>query len=102
MKSKSELVKKAAKLYQDFTGHYREFMVERAKLPSSLRNLKALTVIGECEYIAYNTVRDGEPEKYIHHFRKSSRPLFCVTPDGKQIVLFGGAYEFTDRGIVDK
>lgn len=58
--------------------------------------------IGHCDGVLYTTVRDGKTEKYIHKFRKSSRPLLAATFDGNQLVLLGGAYQFTDRGIVDK
>lgn len=89
---------KAAKLYENFTGHDGEVIarVKPPKLP------KSVAVIGEIDGLMYTTVRDGVHEKYIHKFRKSARPLFCVSPDGKQIFLLGGSYEFTERGIVDK
>jgi hypothetical protein len=51
--------------------------------------------------ILYSTVRDGVLEKYIHKFRKADRPLFVVSPDGKQLFLVDGNYTFTERGIVD-
>lgn len=97
-----ELLKQGARLYQEFTGHGDEFEVHRVNVPGFPASLSKLVAIGECAGILYDTVRDGEIEKYIHRFRKGSRPLFCVTPDGNQIVLLGGAYKFTDRGIVDK
>ena len=50
----------------------------------------------------YDTVRDGESEKYIHRFKKRSRPLLVSSSDGKSLHILGGEYEFTDRGIVDK
>ena len=96
------LIKKGKKLYQDFTGHTDEFEIYRLKVPGFPEDLKKLVVIGECSGLLYDSVRDGKLEKYIHRFRKNSRPLFCITPDGNQIVLLGGAYKFTDRGIVDK
>lgn len=96
------LLRKGAELYQDFTGHTDEFEIHRVSMPGFPGVLTTLVAIGECAGIMYDTVRDGEPEKYIHRFRKGSRPLLCVTPDGNQIVLLGGAYKFTDRGIVDK
>lgn len=99
---RAELLKQGARLYQDFTGHGDEFEIHRVKVPGFPGNLTKLVAIGECAGILYDTVRDGEPEKYIHRFRKGSRPLFCVTPDGNQIVLLGGAYKFTERGIVDE
>lgn len=56
---------------------------------------------GDCDGILYTTVRDGRTEKYIHTFKKNSRPILASSSDGKQIALIGGKYKFTDRGIVD-
>lgn len=90
-------VLKAARLLEDFTGSKPDNVVRIPK-PSYP---DAVTVIGECDGILYTTVRDGELEKYIHRFAAKSRPLLCSSPDGKQLFLLGGAYNFTDRGIVD-
>lgn len=62
---------------------------------------KTLVKIGKLDGVLYSTVRDGINESYIHEFKKLSRPTFCVTHDGARIVLVGGRYKFTDRGIVD-
>lgn len=61
-----------------------------------------LAVIGEIDGIMYSTIREGKLEKYLHEFKPNSRPLFCVSPDGKTIHLIGGSYDFTARGIVDR
>jgi hypothetical protein len=50
----------------------------------------------------YVTRRDGKTEHYIHRFGSASRPLFAVTHDGKQLLLLGGDYDFTEKGIEDK
>jgi len=92
-----ELIK-AAKLYENFTGEPGE-LIARVSPPKCP---KVLAVIGEIDGIMYDTFQDGELEKYVHRFDKKSRPLFCVSPDGKQIFLIGGQYKFTERGIVDK
>ena len=62
---------------------------------------KVVAVIGPCDFIGYTTERDGVVEKYIHRFKAKDRPLLCVSPTGEQILLVGGAYVFTERGIVD-
>ena len=62
---------------------------------------KVAAVIGECDGVLYTTVRDGVTERYIHEFRKADKPLLCVSPDGRQILLVGGRYRFTEAGIVD-
>lgn len=89
-------LKRAARLYHDFTGHAAR-TVDMIELPSH----DVLTVIGECEAIAYSTVRDGIRERYIHEFRPQSRPVLAVSHDGKQLYLLAGAYRFTDAGITD-
>lgn len=91
-------VRRAARLYTDFTGHD-DVQVDRVAIPGAP---KVALAIGQVDGIMYTTVRDGETEKYIHKFAKRSRPLLTATPDGKQLYLIGGSYNFTDRGIVDK
>jgi hypothetical protein len=91
-------IRKAAQLYEDFSGHDAE-IVGKVKISD---NPKVAIAVGEIEAIMYNTVRDGKKERYIHKFRASARPLFCVSFDGKQLLLVGGEYDFTERGIVDR
>lgn len=84
--------------FRRFTGHD-EVTARRLVLPPYPREL--LTV-GDCDGILYTTIRDGRRESYIHRFAKRSRPLLAASPDGKRLFLLGGAYTFTERGIVDK
>lgn len=93
-----ELLKKGARLFEEFSGHDAE-VIGRVKAPTIPR---VLVQIGKIDFIGYRTMRDGEREKYIHKFKGAAKPLFCVTPDGKQIFLIGGSYEFTEQGIIDK
>jgi hypothetical protein len=95
--SKTE-IQAASNLYERFTGHTPE-SVGKIKLPPMP---KVGVVIGEIDGVMYTTVRDGVEEKYIHKFSRRSKPLFVVSPDGKQIFLVGGQYNFTERGIVDQ
>jgi hypothetical protein len=90
-------VSRAADLYERFSGHDPE-IVGKVKIPSLPRTAVA---IGEVDGIMYSTIRDGKLEKYIHKFAKADRPLFAVSPDGKQILFVGGRYRFTEVGIVD-
>jgi hypothetical protein len=62
---------------------------------------RAALTIGECLGILYRTERDGKIEQYLHRFRKSARPILASSPDGRTLLLLGGAYRVTDRGIVD-
>jgi hypothetical protein len=91
-------VSRAGRLYREFSGHEPD-ETETIEIPDTPR---AVMVIGELEAVIYSTVRDSEHERYIHKFRASSRPLLCVSPDGEQLFIVKGSYEFTDRGIVDK
>jgi len=88
---------RAARLYEDFSGHEAEELgsFDLGPVP------KMAVVIGELEAVIYNTVRDGVHERYIHKFKVAARPMFAVTVEGKQLLLLGGNYDFTERGIVD-
>lgn len=91
-------VEQARKLYAAFSGHDAEIVgsINKPVIPD------ALIVVGEIDFVGYTTTRDGQMEKYIHKFKAKARPLFCVSPDGSNIVFLGGEYNFTERGIVDK
>lgn len=90
-------VKAALQLFEDFTGH--EARVEgHFDLPSD----DVLTIVGECEAIAYTATRDGETHSYQHEFKKSSRPVLAVSHDGLRLYLLAGAFKFTHRGIEDR
>lgn len=97
-RSLSAQKKQASDLYRDFTGHEAGEVVtiDKPDFPD------VMSVIGDIDGILYSVVRDGVLEKYIHKFKKNSRPLFCVAPDGLSLFMIGGSYEFGDRGIVDK
>lgn len=90
-------VKRAALLRERFTGE--------DTIPLDVVNVPPLpavvAVIGECDGVLYTTVRDGRTESYIHEFASKDKPLLCVDPSGRQILLIGGRYVFTNRGIVD-
>ncbi|MDW8258773.1 MAG: hypothetical protein RML32_04970 [Gammaproteobacteria bacterium] len=90
-------VHRAARLYRAFTGH-RATRARRAHL----RVPKVAVAIGPVLMIGYETVRDGRRERYVHRFARKARPTLAVSDDGRQLVMLGGAYHFTDRGIVDR
>jgi hypothetical protein len=96
-KSLTLQTEKAISLYKRFSGHQAKAIgkVAKPEIPD------VLVAIGEITGVAYQTRRDGKLEDYMHEFHRGSRPLFAVSPDGKMIVLLGGAYDFTERGIVD-
>ena len=86
----------AEKLFTDFTGHNADELVE-VSVPTD----DVLVVVGDCEAIAYTATRDGETHSYQHEFKKSARPVLCVSHDGERLYLLAGAYKFTHRGIED-
>ena len=90
-------IARAADLYQRFSGHDPE-VVGRIRVEALP---KVAVAIGHVDGILYTTVRDGVKEKYIHKFRAADKPMFVVSPCGKRLFLVGGAYTFTERGIVD-
>lgn len=92
--------RRAVKLFEDFTGMPGE-VIGRGHVPA-LKPDAVLVVIGDCEAIAYSTVRNGKRESYQHEFKPSARPVLAVTHDGKSLLLLAGAYRFTDHGIEDR
>ena len=90
-------VEKARRLFKDFSGDDPQGLRK-----VQLRNPKTGLVIGELDGVLYTTVRDGKTEKYIHEFKKRSRPLLIVSSDGDSLHIVGGQYEFTNAGIEDR
>jgi hypothetical protein len=88
----------AAKLLQDFTGH----APRRARQVAVPGDPGAGLAVGPVLLIGYETTRDGKREKYVHEFRRGARPLLAASHDGRALYLLGGAYRFTERGIVDR
>lgn len=92
-----EAIRKAADLYERFSGHDAE-VVGKVRVP----NVPPVGVsIGTLDGVLYTTVRDGVTEKYIHKFKAKDKPTLVVSPDGAQMFIVGGGYDFTERGIVD-
>lgn len=86
------------KLYARFVGRGadRSMLIAKPRLPD------ALVCIGEISVIQYVAERDGEVAEYRHPFKKRSRPKMCVTPDGKMVLMLGGAWRFTQDGYIDR
>lgn len=90
-------IRAAIQLYRDF----------RERVPKRIRMLdfevpQAVMVIGHVDEILYTTTHGKKVVSYRHPFQDGSRPLLCASSDGRQLMLFGGRYKFTDRGIVDR
>lgn len=84
-------------MLKDFSGHDVDEVV---RIPASKK--RAGLIVGETDGILYTTVRDGKTEKYIHRFRKRSRPLLIASSDGKELGIVGGRFQFTEAGIEDR
>lgn len=63
---------------------------------------RVVAMMGHVEAIEYRTTHAGKVTLYKHDFGKGARPLLCVSGDGRQLMLLGGRYEWTDRGIQDE
>ena len=98
MKRASKNLRAAARLFESFTGH----RAARVKLVPKPAIPDEAALIGKVTGLMYVTRRDGKTEHYIHRFNVKSRPLFAVTHDGKQLLLIGGDYDFTEKGIEDR
>jgi hypothetical protein len=90
-------IERGKDLYERFTGHDAE-VVGKVEVPDTC---EIGVVIGTLDALCYTTTRDGRTERYVHEFKAKDRPLFVVSPDGSQILIVGGNYDFTERGIVD-
>jgi hypothetical protein len=85
-------------VFEKFTGRA-PVVVEEITVPPLPREVY---VIGPCDAIAYTTLRDGKTQSFIHEFAPKDRPLLAINEAGTQMLLVGGAYDFTPRGIVDR
>jgi hypothetical protein len=90
-------LKAAVQLYESF----------REKTPRRLDVIefevpKVVAVIGHLEALDYRTTHADDTKLYNHKFVPGSRPLLCVSADGRCLLLLGGRYRFTERGIVDR
>ncbi len=86
----------AVRLYRDYHGEDPQF-VDEYLVPST----DVAVYVGRVTGIMYEARREGELVEWIHEFSGRSRPVFAVSPDGEQILVLGGEFRFTERGIVD-
>lgn len=95
-RSKYAKIKESIERFKLFTGmepeHLDEYLVTHPDVAFS---------IGTLDGVLYTTKREGKIERYKHEFTENARPLLCSSHDGKQLVILGGDYHFTERGIVD-
>jgi hypothetical protein len=89
--------RQAIEIYQSFREKKpRRCAVVDVDIPSIVAS------IGHVEAIDYRTTHGRRLKLYRHEFVSGSRPLLCVSPDGRQLYLLGGRFKFTGRGIVDR
>jgi hypothetical protein len=96
MSRRAEL-EKAYALYEDF----REDKPRRARVVK-ITLPKAAMLMGTVSAIEYSTTHRGKTTLYRHDFAIGSRPFLAAGTKGKnRLLLFGGRYHITERGIVD-
>lgn len=93
---KKRSFRNAFQLYRDF----REDTPQRAKRVN-VRIPKTVMHMGDVEYIGYRTTHGRKVVHYHHDFAAGSRPVLAAGPGRNELLLVGGRYHVTDRGIVD-
>lgn len=91
-------ISKAERLFEAFTGHSsdNQYRLTGLQMP------KVACVVGELDALLYTTMRDGKVERYTHTFNQRDKAILCASPDGRQILILGGHFRWTARGIVDR
>ncbi len=91
-------LKAAANLLLKFSGHKadRVYKIKKPRIPGEL------LAVGHVTGIMYRTVRDGREVNLLHEFSRTAQPLLAASHDGRSVLLLGGSYNFTARGIVDR
>lgn len=97
LRTRKRLIR-AAKLYKSFQLREPKRLI-RMKIPALPTEALA---IGKLVAVIYASDRDGTLKHYRHDFNSTSRPLLVASHDGKQLLIVGGRYRFTNRGIVDQ
>jgi hypothetical protein len=87
---------KATKLFRGF----------RLRAPRSVKGVRivlpaAVIVMGELRAVEYDMPRGNRKVLYRHEFARGSRPELAAGPGRCELVLIGGNYRVTHRGIVD-
>lgn len=90
-------LQRAVKLYTDFHGEKPRILshVKFSKIP------KNILQVGKCVGIMYRAKRDGKTLNFLHQFAAHAGPILAATADGRQLLLIGGNYVFTEDGITD-
>lgn len=91
---------------KDFRGAFRLYEKFREATPKTAKRVnvrvpKTVMHMGDVEYIGYRTTHGRKVVHYHHDFAVGSRPVLAAGPGHNELVLIGGRYHVTDRGIVD-
>lgn len=100
----AELAERAVASYADARDTYDA--IRWGQSPDSLQAADApavypgqvLAVLGRLDYVEYFGEKNGAPTLWLHRF-EAQRPQLAVNHEGKLVVV-GGDYVVTDRGIV--
>lgn len=95
--SRDTKLERARSLLVNFSGHEPDAVIESTEKP-----IEQGLVMGELDGVLYTARRDSKRERYIHKFRKNSRPLLVSSYDGSQLGIVGGQYQVTEAGIEDR
>lgn len=88
--------RRAVKLFRDFHGEHPKYVDEwTVSVPTMAMQ------VGKVTGILYKARMDGKEQEFLHEFSGQSRPTLAASADGTQLLLLGGTYRFTERGIVD-
>lgn len=93
-RSSAAKVTRAARLYQSFHEAAPQH-VQRVAHP----DVKVAMSLGRLDSVTYQTP-DGK--LYRHRFIGAARPILAASHDGRQLIVLGGRYRMTWRGIVDQ
>ena len=93
-RSSAAKVTRAARLYQSFH-EAAPNQVQRVAHP----DVKVAMSLGRLDSVTYQTP-DGK--LYRHRFIGAARPILAASHDGRQLIVLGGRYRMTWRGIVDQ
>jgi len=78
----------------------------RERAPTRARHVKidlpeVAVIMGYLDAVSYTTTHNGKTHRYKHTFKRGSKPtLVAGTRDG-QLLIVGGRFRVTGRGIVD-
>lgn len=82
---------------------FKRFRLDDPQFVDELKVLfpEVAMTIGTCDGVLYTTKRNGKVEHYVHEFAQKSKPILAASWDGKQLLILGGRYDFTQDGITD-